>query len=156
MSSWIVVTLRGKDAVDYEYSREDYNDPWDATADIAASVDSDPRVRRWETWKGHVYAYLNTVELDHAEEFLQEYSEMIKDGVILRANDTSDSGSAYYYDTVDYCSHEYNERGNGYVGERALAVISSQHGIMARDPFHNETGMLNDRYLEDGIDRVNQ
>jgi hypothetical protein len=156
MSSWIIVTLRGLPAKEYEYSRDDYSDPWDATADITASVDDDRRVRAWETYCGHVYAYLTTTDVDDAEAFVNDYEDMLKDAVILRANDTSDAGTAYYYDGGTHMSHKYAETKTAYTGEHALAVMNAKHEIMARDPFHNPEGRLNDRYLEDGMVRVDE
>lgn len=159
MSGWTVLTVRGRSADHYEYTRADNSDPWDATADIAATMKEDKRVRKWTTWSGHVYAYLNSgrYDWDYAEELLDDYAAMVRDAVVLGANDTTDTGTARYYEKPD-APHkdEYQETQGGdgtYVGEVALAVIGGRHGIVARDPFHNRSGRLDERYLEDGVVR---
>jgi len=82
---------------------------------------------------------------------------MVDDAVVLGANDTSDTGKAVYYesprgDYTDMYTETQSEDGV-YVGEVALSVISARHGIVARDPFHNTSGRLDDSYLDDGIDQ---
>lgn len=155
MSSWVAATVRGLPADEYDLTREDHPDPWDATADIAATMNSDDKVREWTTWNGHAYAYL-TVRSDweDAEAWLTQYEPMAQDAVILRANDTTDVGTARYYPTAsDYHRHEYAESQEAdglVVGEVALAVMTAAHGVVARDPWHNRTGTLDDSYLRDG------
>ena len=153
MSSWTVLTVRGRRAEDYERTREDNHDRWDATADIAATMDDDHRVRRFTTWKGHVYAYLNceSYEDEPVESLLEDYAPMVDDAVVLYANDTTDVGkTSYYPDPAGGWVDRYRETGERHVGERALAIMTSRRGIVARDPFHNECGRLDSRYLGDG------
>ena len=102
MSGWTIITLRGKPSKDYKYSEYNEQDPWQATADMVATLDQDDRVREWTTWSGHVYVYLKCQRYDFkfAEEFMQDYSEMDKDAVVLGANDTSDTGKAKYYSKI--------------------------------------------------------
>jgi hypothetical protein len=156
MSSWTVLTVRGREAKDYEYTRQDNTDPWDATADIAATMDEDRRVRRHTMWKGHVYAYLGSdpFEDEPAEAILEDYAAMVEDAVILHANDTTDQGKASYYpDPEGGWVDRFCETDHGYTGQKALMVVSSHRGIIARDPFHNTCGRLDGRYLEDGVVR---
>ena len=161
MSGWTILTVRGEKAKDYEYTREDTHDRWDATADIVATMDDDDRVRHWTTWSGHVYAYLNCSRYnwEFAENLLEEYGEMIDDAVVLGANDTTDTGCARYYPRPDLGrwmdQYEEDQGEDGYnVGELALCVINSRHGIVSRDPFHNESGRLDDQYKEGGKKRT--
>jgi len=158
VSGWTILTVRGREARDYEYTRQDNHDRWDATSDIAATMEVDERVRRWTTWSGHVGAYLNCSRYDFgfAENLLEEYGEMIDDAVVLGANDTSDQGTARYYPRPDLGMwiDQYEEYDHGDVGELALAVLTARHGIIARDPWHNTCGRLDDRYLEKGQERL--
>lgn len=157
MSGWTILTVRGKQAKDYAYTRDDTHDRWDATSDIVATMDDDRRVRSWTTWSGHVYAYLgcSRYDFEFAESLMEDYGEMIDDAVVLGANDTTDQGCARYYPRPDLgiWSDQYEERDHGAVGEEALCVINARHGIIARDPFHNNPGRLDDRYLESGQGR---
>lgn len=124
---------------------------------MVATMDEDDRVHSWTVWSGHVYAYLNCTRYDFefAEGFMKDYSEMARDAVVLGANDTSDTGIAKYYGRTDLAeatdTYEETQREDGtFVGEMALCVINSRHGIMARDPFHNEAGSIDDNYLNSG------
>jgi len=157
MSGWTILTVRGKYSKDYDATRYDEKDRWDATSDIVATMESDGRVREWTTWSGHVYAYLECARYDFefAEELLEDYGEMVEDAVVLGANDTSDQGTARYYPrpATGFWSDQFEEVEYGNVGEQALSVINARHGIMARDPFHNTSGRLDDRYLENGSER---
>jgi hypothetical protein len=157
MSGWTVITVRGKEAHDYEYTRCDSTDPWDATSDVVATMEDDERVHRWTTWSGHVYAYLacSRYDFEFAEEMLEDYGEMVEDAVVLGANDTSDQGTARYYPRPDLgmWTDQYEESDHGMVGERALRVIAARHGIIARDPFHNRTGRIDNIYLDSGVVR---
>ena len=160
MSGWTILTVRGKESKDYDYSRWDERDRWHAAADIVATMEEDSRVRKWTTWDGHVYAYLNTGRYDweFAESLLEDYGEMVDDAVVLGANDTTDTGCARYYPRADLgrWTDQYEEtQGHDgyYVGELALSVMNARHGIIARDPFHNTSGRLDDRYLDDGTVR---
>jgi hypothetical protein len=162
MSGWTVITVRGRESQNYEYSEYDDTDPYTATSDIVATMDEDSRVRKWTVWKGHVYAYLNTgqYEFEFAEQLLTDYSEMIADAVVLGANDTTDTGTARYYDVKDTFMGGPERHTDMYaetqsedgvlVGEMALAVMSARHGIIARDPFHNTAGYIDDSYLDSG------
>lgn len=159
MSGWTILTVRGKEAKDYDLTECDYRDRWDATCDIAAKMDTDDRILKWTTWSSHVYAYLQCARYDFefAEELLEEYGHMVDDAVVLGANDTSDSGMARYYDNPELgqWSDQFEETEYGNVGELALCVINARHSIVARDPFHNRSGLLDDRYLEKGKERLN-
>jgi len=154
MSGWTILTVRAKPCEDYDKAEYNDSDPWQATADIVATMDADERVRRWTTWNSHVYAYLNCQRYDFefAESLVAEYSDMVRDYVVLGANDTSDQGEARYYPRPDsdQWTDCYRETAHGNVGEKALAVINSNHEIQARDPWHNNCGLLDERYLEDG------
>ena len=160
MSGWTILTVRGREAKDYDYTREDSSDPWDAVSDIVATMDADDRVRRWTTWSGHVYAYLNCSRYDFefAEALLESYAVMVADAVVLGANNTSDTGRARYYPhpeqdhTDDY--QETQAEDGTYVGELALCVMNARHGIVARDPFHNECGSVDAYYLGQGVERL--
>ena len=161
MSGWTVVTLRGRKSKDYEYSRRDNHDPVHAVEDICASVEADDRVRTWTMDSPHVYAYLNCdrYDWDFAEEFLEDYQDMLRDAVILGANDTSDTGTARYYPVADSvrCTDEYKEtqaKDGCYVGWVAMATINARHGILSRDPFHDWLGRFDERYAEDGTVRI--
>lgn len=155
MSSWTILTVRGKYAKNYDYSRDDTSDPYDANADIVATMEEDERVRQWTTWGGHVYAYVEGgYDSENSENIIDEYSEMVRDAVVLHANDTTDTGEAMYYpDPTSGWTDKYKETQSEdglYVGELALCVINSRHGIVARDPFHNSCGTSDDMYLEEG------
>lgn len=154
MSGWTILTVRGRASRDYEPAEYDGADPWTATADLAATMDADSRVRRWTTWSGHVYAYLTTSpgDFEAAERLLETYAPMVEDAVILCANNTSDQGTARYYDhpASGAAVHEYAETDNGMVGELALATMNARHEIIARDPFHNTCGQLDEEYRESG------
>lgn len=161
MSSWTVITFRARAAEDYEYTRSEGTDPWDALADLVATIEEDNWVRKWTVWSPHVYAYLddNDAEFEHAEALIEDHSEMIHDAVVLRANDTSSTGIANYYpvakvqwDTVR-CTDSYEEIEHGDVGELALAVMNARHGLISRDPFHNQAGRLDEDYLNEGVVR---
>ena len=79
---------------------------------------------------------------------------MVEDAVILHANDTTDQGKASYYpDPEGGWVDRFCETDHGYTGQKALMVVSSHRGIIARDPFHNTCGRLDGRYLEDGVVR---
>jgi hypothetical protein len=158
MSGWTVLTVRGKVASDYEYSRSESMDPWDATADIVATMDSDSRIKRWEVIDGHVHAYtmFDRYAFEAATSLLEDYQPMLRDAVVLGANDTSDTGEARYYNEKVNCTDIYREtqsEDGTHVGRMALAVINSRHGIIARDPFHEYVGQLNEMYLDDGVNR---
>lgn len=124
---------------------------------MVATMEEDGRVRRWKTHSSHVYAYLNCgrYSFDFAEDFMKDYSEMARDAVVLGANDTTDTGRAKYYpntetaEATDSFQETQHEDGT-FVGEIALCVINSRHGILARDPFHNQSGRLDDQYLNSG------
>lgn len=163
MSGWTVITVRGKESKNYEYSRFDDTDPYHATSDITATMEEDGRVRQWTTWAGHVYAYLSCGRYDweFAEDLLEDYSEMVRDAVVLGANDTTDTGCARYYHRPDLrkYKHQYEEtQGDDgcQVGEIALSVMNAHHGIVSRDPFHNQCdGWGSDeRYLDEGQSRL--
>lgn len=157
MSGWTILTLRAKEGQDYPHSEWENGDRWAATADIVATMDNDDRIREWTTWNSHVYAYLNCPRYDFefAERVIRSYSEMVEDAAVLGADDTSDQGTARYYPDPESPTHirECQEKENGNVGELALSVINARHGIIARDPFHNNSGLLDENYLEDGEGR---
>jgi len=157
MSGWTIITVRGKKATDYDYTRENNHDRFDATSDIVATMDQDDRVRKWTNWSSHVYAYLNCsrYDFDFAESLFEDYGEMIEDAVVLGANDTTDTGVARYYDRPDLGQyiHEYEESQSEdgcYVGEIALQVVGGRHSIVARDPFHNQCGRNDGWYNDSG------
>lgn len=157
MSGWTIITLRGKQTKNYKYSEYNNNDPWQATADIAATMEKDERVLKWAVWSGHVYAYLDCPRYDFkfAEKIMKDYSEMAKDAVVLGANDTTDTGTAKYYRRTNLAEatdvYKETQADDGcFKGEMALSIINSRHNIMARDPFHNSTGRLDERYLDSG------
>lgn len=157
MSGWTILTVRGKYAKNYEYSRHDEKDPWDATSDIVASMDEDGRIYKWTVWSSHVYAYLKNCgryDFSFAESILEDYDEQVRDAVVLGANDTTDTGTARYYPNAgERWTDKYREtqtEDGTYVGEIALAVMNARHGIVARDPFHNQSGLIDDNYLESG------
>ncbi len=159
MSGWTILTARGFESCEYDRSRYDEHDRYDATSDIVASFEADDRIRKWTTWKSHVYAYLNACRynFEFAEELMSDYGDLIDDAVVLGANDTSDTGTARYYERPDLgrWTDEYQEtqsEDGTYVGELALSVISVRHGIVAKDPFHNEVGLADGRYLKNGTD----
>lgn len=117
-------------------------------------MEADKRVRSWTAWSGHVYAYLacSRYNFEFAEGLMEDYGEMLRDAVVLGANDTTDQGTARYYPRPDLgmWTDQFEEYDHGMVGEEALAVISARHGISARDPFHNNVGRLDEKYLESG------
>lgn len=161
MSGWTVVTLRGKESKDYQYSRYDGCDPAHAVEDICATVEEDSRVFDWTMDSPHVYAYLSCERYDweFAEDFLTDYKEMVKDAVVLGANDTTDTGTARYYpvESEIRCTDEYKETQSEdgcYVGDIALAVINSRHTILGRDPFHSWMGEFDERYAENGTNKL--
>ena len=158
MSSWTILTLRAKPGTEYEHADYDEPDRWYATADLVATVNDDRRIRAWTTWDGHVYAYLAADGFGNAEVILEGYGEMIDDAVVLEANNTVDLGSARYYpnpSTGRWTDHfdEIESDDGTHTGEVALAVMTARHGIIARDPFHNQCGTSNESYLEDGTAR---
>lgn len=160
MSSWQIITLRGRKAQDYERTRSDSHDRWDATADIVATAAADSTVRKWTVWSSHVYLYTTTSDWERAEQLIESYQDMVDDAVVLRANDTTDVGTARYYPVQDPTggyTDEYRETQSHdglVVGQLALATINSRHNIVARDPWHNQAGRLDDEYLSDGEDQL--
>ena len=148
MSSWLIGTIRGKPASEYDHTTSDSHDPWDATADIVATVEAASAVREVTVWNSHVYAYIKG-EWDDGESVFESVEHAFRDGALLFANDTTDAGECRYYPSPRYHSHEYAESINGQIGMRAAAVISATHGILVRDPFHH-VGRLDDSYMEDG------
>lgn len=149
MSSWLVATMRGKPASEYDYTMGESIDTWDATADIAATANAHKSVHKLTTWNGHVYAYIRPSEWPTGEEVLAVVGHALRDAVLLHANDTTDAGTARYYTSPEYYSHEYAETGHGTVGHEAMGVMTAMHGIIPRDPFHT-VGRIDDNYLEDG------
>lgn len=161
ISGWTILTVRGRPSKDYDGSEYDGGDPWQANADLVATMKADDRVRRVTTWIGHVYAYLNCPRYDFefAEELMEDYAPMVRDFVVLGANDTSDTGHAKYYPGPgrrpnDEYQESQKEDGT-MVGEIALAHVSANNGIIARDPFHQSCGRMDDYYEDDGNVRKN-
>lgn len=161
MSGWTVATLRAREGKDYEYSKYDGHDPVSAVEDIVATVENDDRVFKWTMDSPHIYVYLNCdrYNWEFAEQFLEDYQFMVNDAVVLGANDTTDTGTARYYPVKNEvrCTDEYKEtqaRDGYYVGRHALNVISANHTILARDPFHDWLGRLDDKYKGKGTDRL--
>ncbi|MWG36503.1 hypothetical protein [Halomarina oriensis] len=153
MVGWTVLTLRGRPASAYEFTREDSHDAWDATADLAATVAVDEGIRAWTTDSNHVYARLaSDTGWQAAETKLKTYAPMLRDAVVLRANNTTDTGMARYYPTPEFYTDEFHETQDDghYVGQLALAVINARHTILARDPFHDHLGRHDDSYRADG------
>lgn len=162
MSGWTVVTLRGRQGKNYEYSRWDNHNPVHAVEDLCATVEGDSRVRRWTMDSPHVYAYLACERYDwqFAETLLSDYRSMLRDAVVLGANDTTDTGTARYYpvkdsvDCTDECKETQSEDGT-YVGQLALRVVGSRHAIIARDPFHDWLGEFDEKYAKEGTPKGN-
>lgn len=159
MSGWTIITVRGKQNEDYEFTEYDDSGRYEATSDIVATMEADDRVHKWTTWKSHVYAYLacSRYDFEFAEDLFEDYTELIDDAVVLGANDTTDTGMARYYDRPDLGQyiHEYEESQgqDGYnVGELALMVVGAKNGIICRDPFHNNCDEFgaDERRLENG------
>lgn len=153
MSGWTIITVRGKPASDYDYTHKDYdNDRSYANYDLAATFAEDSRIRAWTTGSGHVYALLACGRYDwgFAEALFEDYDEMIDDAVVLGWNDTTDSGCARYYPRPYLGEWQSQYEDEYQKGERACAVMYAQHGIHARNPFHNQAGRRDDRYQENG------
>ncbi|MDB9247506.1 hypothetical protein PN419_00595 [Halorubrum ezzemoulense] len=160
MSGWTILTARARASEDYDGAKYNDSDPWQATADLAASFEADNRVRKWSTYSGHVYALLDCPRYDFefAEDLVAEYSELIDDFGVLGANDTSDTGRARYYPSAEQPHRYTDEYQEGqledgcHVGLIAMATITARHGLVMRDPFTYATsvGSLDDRYLDDG------
>lgn len=162
MSGWTILTVRGRASEHYDYTESDNHDTWATTSDIVATMDEDNRIRRWTVWSGHVYAYLNAsrYDWDAAEQLLADYQDMVEDAVVLAANDTTDIGTARYYPVrngTGVHTDEYKETQSGdgcYVGEIALAIMTARHGIVARDPFHNRAGQIDEMYRGEGTNQL--
>jgi hypothetical protein len=148
MSGWTILTVRGKPSKDYERAEYNDTDPYQATSDIVTTMKEDERIYDIKSRHGHVYAYLecNRYNFSFAETVLCDYKDMVRDAVVLGANDTTDTGEARYYPNDDffggidtYCDRyiEVENEDGRHVGEKSLAVMFSRHGIDARDPFHN-------------------
>jgi len=163
MTGWTLVTLRGKKSKEYEYSRWDNNDRIHAVEDIVATVDESDSVRSWTTWEDHVYALLNgqRYNFSHAEELFERWGEMLDDAVVLGWDDTTDTGTARYYERPDLgrwiMSIVESQSIDGiYKGELALAKITAQYGIVARNPFQNQCGRKDEMRLKAGNTRLNK
>lgn len=164
MSGWTVVTLRARKGENYEYSRWDNTDPVHAVEDLVATVQEDSRVRRWTLDSPHIYSYLacDRYDWDFAEAVLEDYQTMLRDAVVLGANDTTDTGTARYYPlngSEAHCTDEYKETQSvdgTYVGRHALNVINARHTILARDPFHDRLGRFDDKYADKGTPRISE
>lgn len=163
MSGWTVVTFRGKENQEYDYSRYDDTCRGHARSDIAATMAEDDRVREFTVGeRGHVYAYLacGRYDWDFAEDLMEDYAEMLDDAVVLGANDTTDTGCARYYERPDlgkwYDQYEESQSADGtFVGEFALRVISARHTILARDPFYGKMEWYDDEEVaENGESRL--
>ena len=162
MSGWTVATLRAREGRNYEYSRYDSTDPVDAMRDLCATAEADDGVRTWTMDSPHIYLYCNCDRYNwgFAEKIIENYQEMVRDAVVLGANDTTDTGTARYYEVTSgdiRCTDEYKEtqsEDGTFVGQYALSVINSRHSILARDPFHGWVGRLDDRYAEEGYNRL--
>lgn len=156
MSGWTVLTARANACRDYENAEYNDSDPWQAAADLAASFEADDRVVDWTVGDDHVYAYVGGyTDWNTAERLMADYADMIRDAVVLCANDTSNTGQARYYPNAssDRWTDHYTETEDHdglTTGKTALAVMTARHGILARDPFHNHVGRLDEHYLEDG------
>lgn len=154
MSGWTIITVRGKEAQDYDYTHHDWeHDRSQAGYDLAATFEEDNRVRAWETKGSHVYALLacSRYDWEFAESLFEDYEELIDDAVVLGWNDTTDTGCARYYRRPELgnWTHQFEEE-RPEKGERACAVMYAQHGIRAENPFHNVAGRRNDRFLDNG------
>ena len=157
MSGWTVLTARGLPAEDYDRVRWDNKDPAAALEDLTATFEDDRRIREWTLDNPQIHAHLATGRYDFetAEEVMSDYSGMIRDAVVLGANDTSDMGKARYYPNGGgNWTHTFAETEHGHVGRRACAVMYAQHGIEARDPFHDWLGRFDEKYLENGKSMV--
>lgn len=153
------MTFRGRTADDYQYTRsDDEHDRGYAASDIVATMDEDDRVRRVTTQHDNVYALLNCgrYDFEFGRDLLESYREMVEDAVILGSNDTTDTGLAKYYPTPTSGPFDsYEEYENGPMGQFALRVMSARHGILARDPFHNNRlGSMDDYHRRNGVDRL--
>lgn len=158
MSGWTVATLRARPAEDYKFSRYDDSDPVHALQDLVATAEADDDVYAWELDSPHLYVYLNCdrYNWEFAEAFLEGYDVMVRDAVVLGANDTTDIGTARYYPEPDRHTDEYKETQSEdgcHVGKIALAIMTARHGIIARDPFHDYLGRMDGFYLGEGTDR---
>lgn len=157
MSNWMVLTVRGKEGADYPPSRHNDQDVWDATADIVATMDNDSRVEKWTTSANCVHAQLacSGDNFSLVEILLKDYANMVCDAVVLSVSTVTEKGEARYYPSpTDKHTDKYKEIANGRKGELALAVINSRHGLIARDPFHQQYGQLDDEYCVDGSDQL--
>jgi len=159
MSGWTVATIRARHSKNYDFSRRDENDPSHALQDLCATAEADVRVRKWQSDSPSVFIYLNAGRYDFeaAEALLDDYSEMVRDAVVVGANDTSDTGVARYYENPDRAhTDEYQEtqtEDGCHVGLMALQIIGARHGIIARDPFHGWVGEFDDRRSSKGEPR---
>lgn len=154
MSGWTIVTVRGEQDCNYDGSDYDGQSTYKAECDLAATADADDRVRSVRV-ENNVYLYMNMprYSFDGAVRWLNEHSEMVSDAVVLGANDTTDTGTAKYYEKNDgaltFVDEYAEQQGEHFVGQKALAYITHNYDIVAKDPFHNRLDRT-EKYLERG------
>ena len=152
--------MRGVENQDYPHSKYDGVDTYGAVSDMAVTARGDSRFREVKVDNGVVYGYLDTSRYnwEFAEQILRDYSEMCRDAVVLGANDTTDTGTARYYEVDDSRIREIDEYAetqsvDGYhVGEKALSYMHVKYNFDARDPWHNN--YYYDHYFESGVNRL--
>lgn len=158
MSGWTILTIRPRNDCDYTGHQSDSQFPWYSIADIVASMEADSRIRTWTTWANHIYAYVDCgrYQFNYALDLVKDYRKMVRDFVILGANDTTDYGHVKYYTSPSTLEFEYKEdQGQDVPGYVAMSKIISKYGILVRDPFHhNRVSSVEDQYLKDGAVKV--
>lgn len=157
MSSWTLLIAKGRRNSEYMYCDYDTTSRWDATADLAATMDADNRIDEWKSWYDHVCGYVARQKhtFAQAKSIMQDYSSMIDNAVILSTDNTSDCSTALYYeDPVDSRYDRFEITEQSYSGDRVLNDINGTYDINAKDPFHTVPGFADETRCHVGESRL--
>lgn len=157
MSSWTLLIAKGRLDREYEYSNYDTTSRWDATVDLAATMDADDRIDEWKSWYDHVCGYVAHQKnaFGQARSIMQDYSSMIDNAVVLSTDNTSDCSTALYYkDPMALYCNQFESKGYPYSGDRVLNGVNATYDINAKDPFHTVPGFSDEVRCDTGENRL--
>lgn len=146
MPSWSTITFvskqfRNRDEIPnrelYE-ERHGTNWPQKQLAKELFSIDDRPDyiTKRTGVVGGVIGLWFGNREQSEDKAVLEHVSDLIRNAVVVHANDTTDTGEAYLFQKTDdgfLVTDHYEETGNRekHVGERAASYMHAMHGIPA-------------------------